>query len=148
MKKFSFSLQRLLNYKEQVFDSESAVLAEMNAVLRNLIKERDGLLKDRQKRAEDFEQLSANGTTPLEMTMHQNYLRRLREELAQKEQQIELQRRAAEKQAAKVFEIKVEISTMEKLKERKLEEYNYQDQKAQELFIEEFVSNAKATAEQ
>jgi hypothetical protein len=40
----------------------------------------------------------------------------------------------------------MEIQTIEKLKENKLDEYNYLDRKEQELFIEEFVSNTKATA--
>jgi flagellar biosynthesis chaperone FliJ len=61
--------------------------------------------------------------------------------------QIALQQEAVERQMEKVREAKLEISSIEKLRERKLEEYNYLDNKAQEQFIEEFVSTAKAMSE-
>jgi hypothetical protein len=57
-----------------------------------------------------------------------------------------MQQKAIEKQEERVRETKMEIQAIEKLKEHKIEEYNHLDRKEQELFIEEFVSNAKATA--
>lgn len=146
MKKFAFSLQRLLDYTTQLLDIERATLADMNAVLRGFISELEAMREEYARRSREYAAKSAEGTTPLGMEMHKNYLTSLDEQIHNKEAQIEMQRRVVEKQTDKVRETNIEISTMEKLRENKLEEYNKLDQKEQELFIEEFVSNAKAKA--
>lgn len=146
MKKFSFSLQRLLNYTEQLLDVERATLADMNAVLRGFINELEDMRRERVRISLEYAEKNAAGTTPNDMQMYRNYLRNLDEEIFNKEIQIEMQRRVVSKQEDKVREVNMEIKTMGSLREKKLEEYNYMDAKEQELFIEEFVSNAKATA--
>lgn len=145
MKKFSFSLQRLLGYKEQLLDAERAVLADMNAVLNRLIAERDDMQRQQAERCELLRQKALEGMSAIEMETHKNYLTALDFSIRQKKQQIEMQRAAIDRQTDKVREVKLEISSMEKLRERKLEEYNYTAAKEEELFIEEFVSYAKAT---
>lgn len=146
MKKFAFSLQRLLNYKEQVLDVERATLADMNAVLRGFIEELEAMREEYVRRSRQNAQKAAEGTTPADMEMRRNYLLRLDGQIHDKTIQIEMQRRVVEKQTDKVRETNIEISTMEKLREKKLEEYNALDQKEQELFIDEFVNNARAQA--
>jgi len=147
MKKFSFSLQKLLHYKEQVLDVERTVLADMNAVLNALTAERDKMTCERGERVRWLRKKTASGIAAIEMESHKNFLTSLDFAIKNKEQQIKLQRAAVEKQQDKVREVKVEISTMEKLRERKLEEYNYKAQKADELFIEEFVSYGKSASQ-
>lgn len=146
MKKFSFSLQRLLRYKEQVFDIEQSILADMNAVMHQMKDALEHLQREHVTRSKEFNEKAASGTTVVEMQRHKHYMTTVDEAIVQKKLQIELQKQAIDKQTDKVREAKIEISTMEKLKEKKLEEYNHLATKAQELFIEEFVSNAKATA--
>lgn len=146
MKRFSFSLQRMLDYTMQVLDIERASLADMNAVLRGFQNELEQMKAEYVRRAAEYERIKIEGTTPLDMRMHINYLRKLDEDIHDKTVQIEMQQKVVDKQTDKVRGVKIEISTMEKLREHKLEEYNYLDNKEQELFIEEFVSNKKATA--
>lgn len=145
MKKFAFSLQRLLDYTRQLLDIERATLADMNAVLRNFRSELELMKAEYARRAAEFEQLKTEGMTPLDMRTHVNYLRKLDEDIHDKTVQIEMQQKVVDKQTDKVRGVNIEISTMDNLRERKLEEYNYLDNKEQELFIEEFVSNKKAT---
>lgn len=146
MKKFAFSLQRLLDYTTQMLDIERATLADMNAVLRGFIEELEALRAEYAMRGREYAEKAAEGTTPLEMRMRRDYLTSLDDRIHSKQVQIEMQRKVVEKQTDKVRDTKMEISTMEKLRENKLDEYNALDQKEQELFIEEFVSNAKAKA--
>lgn len=146
MKKFSFSLQKLLDYREQMLEAERTILADMNAILNGLIQEREELQQQQTDRSAQLRELTAGGISAMEMETHKNYLTMLDFTIRQKRQQIELQRRAIDQQTDKVREAKIEISTMEKLRERKLEEYNYGVQKAEEQMIEEFVSNARAVA--
>lgn len=145
-KKFSFSLQRLLSYKEQVFGVEQGVLAEMNARLTGLQQELADLELALRQGADEFNQQAAQGVSAMEIMQHKTYLGSLNESILQKKWEIKLQRQAIDRQTDKVREAKIEISTMEKLKEKKLEEYNYQENKAQELFIEEFISNKRVSA--
>ena len=52
----------------------------------------------------------------------------------------------AEKRREAMVEAKKETSSIEKLKEKKLEAYHKEEAKSEELFIEEFVSSTRAHA--
>ncbi|MDR2908267.1 MAG: flagellar export protein FliJ [Oscillospiraceae bacterium] len=146
MKKFSFSLQRLMGYKEQILDVEITVLADMNAALNGFLAELSELESQHEQRGALLREKARAGISAVELETHKNYLTSLDFSIKQKKQQIKMQRMAIDKQMDKVREAKVEISTMEKLREKKLEEYNYAARKAEELMIEEFVSFSR-TAE-
>ena len=146
MKKFSFSLQRLLDYREQVLEAERNTLAEMNAVMRQFVKELAEMEEDRANRKQELREVAAKGTGPYELQRHNTYLRSLDEDIHNKRVQIEMQQRVIDRQEERVREAIMEIQAIEKLKEHKVEEYEYLDRKEQELFIEEFVSNARATS--
>jgi len=147
MKKFIFSLQKLLDYKIQVLDAERATLADMNAVLRGFEDELEAFQAERARRSREYQERIATGVTPVDMEMYRNYLRTLDDAIFQKEVQIDMQRKVIDKQMDKVRETNMDISIIEKLKENKLEEYNHLDRKEQELFIEEFVTNKKVMSE-
>ena len=55
-------------------------------------------------------------------------------------------RRKEEKKRQEVVDAKIDTSSIEKLKEHKLEDYNKAVQKAEEVLIDEFVSSARARA--
>ena len=143
MKKFTFSLERLLSYKEQVFEAELTALAEMRALLASLEEELERLRAEGAQRAAEFRAKAQRGIPVAEAQSHKRYMTMLDAAIAQQQQQIEMQRQAAERQAEKVRQAKIEISAMEKLRERKLEEHNQGAAKAEEVFIDEFVANAK-----
>jgi len=147
MKKFNFSLQKLLDYKEQLFDVERTILGDMHAALNGMLEERDEMRRQHTGRSAELREKMIAGISAIEMETHKNFLTMLDFSIKQKEQQIELQRKAIDKQTDKVKEAKIELSTIEKLKERKLEDYNYEANKAEQAFIEEFVSNKKATSQ-
>lgn len=146
-KRFSFSLQRLLDFKEQLFEIERTILSDMNAVLGRLNGELSALYREHRGKSAEFVTRSAMGMTSPEIMSHKNYLRFIEESIEEKRKQIELQRQAIDRQMDKVREAKIEISSIEKLREKKLEEYNYLDNKAQEQFIEEFVSHTRVAAQ-
>lgn len=147
MKKFSFSLQRLLDYRKQMLDLERSKLANVNAALRSFEDELAAFKDERVRRARDYQDAIIEGLTPLDMEIYRNYLRTLDDNIFHKGVQVDMQRKVVEKQMDKVRETNMEITIMEKLKENRLAEYNYLDQKEQELFIEEFVTNKKVTGD-
>lgn len=144
MKKFNFSLQKLLNYKEQLLENEKNILGDMRALLTKMEEECELLKAERILRVAEYNRQAADGILPSEIQRHKVYLKALDESIEQKLLQIEMQKHAVDKQMDVVRAAKVEISTMEKLKEKKLEEYNYISSKADESFIEEFISNQRA----
>ena len=146
MKKFFFPLQNLMNFKEQILESERLVLGEMNAVLARLTEELARMLRERKERNELLIQESSNGILRYELAVHKNYLNALDFEIQQKYIQIDLQSEAIDRQTDKVRQAKMEVSTIEKLRERKQEEYRYQAMKADEQFIDEFVNNTGASS--
>lgn len=146
MKQFRFSLEKLLRYKEQLLDVERGVLAEMNARLAQLQRELEQLQNAFHGGSRDLNRKYAEGITPVEIIRHKTYLHDLAEGIIQRQREIELQQQAIDRQIGRVREAKIEISTIEKLKEKKLEEYSYLAAKAEEQVIEEFVSNQKAMA--
>jgi len=143
MKKFTFSLQRLLGYKEQLFEAELTALGEMRAVLADLEEELERMQAEGEQRASQFRAKAQRGMPIMEAQSHKRYMTVLDAAIMQKLQQIEMQKNAVERQAEKVRQAKIDISAMEKLRERKLEQYKQDAAKAEEIFIEEFVTNAK-----
>jgi flagellar FliJ protein len=146
-KRFSFSLQKLMNYKEQLLESERLVLTEMNAVLRRFREDLQRLFDEHAEKSRELNEKLVTGTTPYEIMAHKNYLSHLEELIRDKQRQISLQEQAVDRQMDKVKEAKQEISALEKLREKRYSEYSYKESKAEEQFIEEFVSNARATSE-
>jgi flagellar FliJ protein len=127
-----------------MFETERNILAEMNAVLARLQTELEQMQSEHMQRVKELNEKAAEGMLPAEMQTHKYYLVVLDEEILKKIGQIELQQRAIDKQMDVVREARLEISTIEKLKERKLDEYNYMAMKEHEQFIEEFVTNQRA----
>jgi len=148
MKKFSFSLEKLLRYREQLFQAEQIVLRDMRAALAQMEAALEAMRLDRKRRTQEYREKLEQIMIASEMELHQAYMRILDENIIQKHRQIQLQQMAIDKQIDKVREAKVEISTIEKLKEKKLDEYNYLAGKENELFIEEFISTQKAMSAQ
>jgi flagellar FliJ protein len=84
------------------------------------------------------------GITIPEMDIHQKYMKLLDGYIDQKLAQIRFQQVVIDKQVERVREAKIEISTIEKLREKKLEEYNHIALKKAEEFIEEYVTTQTA----
>lgn len=144
MKKFQFSLEKLLRYKKQLFDAERTVLADMNARLTRLNQELAQLNDTLSEGADTLRKRYTEGISATEIIQHKIYLNSVGESILQKEREIIFQQQAIDRQAEKIREAKIELSTIEHLKEKKLEEYTYLENKLHDQFIEEYVSTQKA----
>ena len=146
MKKFRFSLETVLDYKQQALD---ALRAEHGAVLAQVRAQEavvEGLEKEHRQVDEEFSQCKLEGITVLEALNYEQYLRALEREIAGERRKLETLRRREEQKRSQVLEARKETATIEKLKEHKLEDYRKAEQKEEEQRIEEFVSTARAMA--
>ncbi|MEY8402910.1 flagellar export protein FliJ [Oscillospiraceae bacterium 44-34] len=146
MKRFRFSLETVLDYKQQALD---ALRAEHGAVLvrvRAQEKVIEGLEEEYRQADGDFTRRKLEGINILDALNYEQYLRSLERKLREEYQKLESLRRIEEQKRTQVVEARKETATIEKLREHKLEDYRKAEQKAEEQRIEEFVSTTRAMA--
>ena len=146
MKKFRFSLETVLDYKQQALDS---LRAEHGAILARVRAQEQAVqaLEEEHRRADDeFTQRKLEGINVLDALNFEQYLRAVERRLQTEHQKLEALERQEEKKRSQVVEARKETATIEKLKEHKLEDYRKAVQKSEETMIEEFVSTTRAMA--
>ena len=146
MKKFRFSLETVLDYKNQALD---AIRAEHGAILARVRAQEavvEGLEEEYRQTDQEFTRRKLEGLTVLDAMNYEQYLRSLEREIQEEYRKLAKLRRQEEQKRAQVVEARKETATIEKLKEHKLEDYRKAEQKDQEQQIEEFVSSTRATA--
>ena len=146
MKKFKFSLDSVLSYKQQVLDAlkgeHAAILAQVRAQEAVL----EAVWQEYRDCNEEYSQRKAEGMTITDALVYQNGLRVLERNIQRETDKLEELRRTEEKKRQEVVDAKIDTSSIEKLKEHKLEDYNKAVQKDEEKLIDEFVSSAQARA--
>ncbi|NMA79248.1 MAG: FliJ family protein, partial [Clostridiales bacterium] len=90
----------------------------------------------------EFRQRAMNAVTPQEIKVAKGYIATLQENIREIDRQILNAQDRVEQQIQVVVEATKEVSSLEKLEEGQLDEYNKMTMKQEELFIEEFVSNS------
>ena len=146
MKKFRFSLETVLDYKNQALDALRAEHGAILAQVRAQEKVIEDLEEEYRQADSDFTRRKLEGLTVLEALNYEQYLRALEREIMTERRKLENLRRREEQKRSQVVEARKETATIEKLKEHKLEDYRKAEQKEEEQRIEEFVSTARAMA--
>ncbi|SHJ30559.1 flagellar export protein FliJ [Parasporobacterium paucivorans] len=143
MKKFHFSLDSVLRFKEQVLDSlkneHARTLARVSKTEQEL-KE----LKDRHwENATRFNENKKNGATIMEMRSTEAYLQVLDRRIEMAAKELEILKAQEQEKRRLVIEANKETASIGRLREKKLEQYLKEVRKKEEIFMEEFVSNAR-----
>ncbi len=146
MKKFKFSLDSVLSYKQQVLES----LQGEHAVILAQVREQEGVLERTWQNYRDcdaeYRQRKAEGITITDAMVYQNGLRVLERDIQRETDKLEELRKKEEAKRQEVVDAKIDTSSIEKLKEKKLDLYNKEVAKSEEVLIDEFVSSARARA--
>jgi len=146
VKKFKFTLDTVLAYKQQVLDA----LQGEHAVLLAKVREQEEVLESVQQRYRDYNQeyreRSEQGISILDATLYQNGLRVLERDIQRETETLRRLREQEEKKREEVVEAKKDTSSLEKLKDKKLDQYQKSVAKAEELLIDEFVSATRINA--
>ena len=143
MKKFRFPLDTVLSYKQQVLDAlrgeHAAILAEVHTQEEWV----EHLWQEYRAYSEEYRQRSAEGLVMTEALMYQTGLRSIEREIQRETEKLDALRAKEEAKRAEVVEAKKETSSIEKLREKKLEGYNKAVQKSEEALIDEFVTTKR-----
>ena len=148
MKKFRFSLETVLDYKQQVLDALRIEHAAAQAKARAQEERLRSLERQHEELDAEFSQRKLEGITILDAMKYEQYLRSMERQIQEETERLEELRAQEEAKREQVVEAKKETSAIEKLREKKLESYNKAMQKSEEAMIDELVSTKRVMAAQ
>lgn len=141
MKKFSFSLQKVLEIKEQLLDNFKIELSSLNNDLKNTNEAIDNMKHQFRDINQEFVDKSRISISVGEMTYYKLLMESIYKKIEVKEGEKKEIIGKIEDKRQEIINMNKEISSLEKLKEKELEKHNKAVEKSEEIFIEEFVSN-------
>lgn len=140
MKKFEFSLGHILDYRERLLDEEKGALQRIKA-------ERDAIEESIRRLEREFAEASLKmvkaqmeGTTIVEIRKIGAQLDNIRMQQEQLKKELKEAELKVEHQMKVVIAANQEVSKLDKLQERQLEEYRHDVNKAEEDRVDEFVA--------
>ena len=148
MKRFQFTLDKLYDYKDQVLSKEKNDLAGLRSDRARMFSEKEELEDRLRCSGEEFARKAAIGMTITEMTMFKDFHKSLEEQIREKDEEISEKEGQIARQLNVVIEASKDVNSLERLREKQLEEYNFRAAKAEEQFIEEFVTNSAFRAKE
>ena len=137
MKKFKFTLGRMLDYKDQLLTEEKNKLAVVRKRQSDLEQRIDSLENESCRISEAMNRGQKKGIAVFQLVAFQAQRDNIRQQVGQDLKLVLLE---VQKQTSAVVLATQEVSKLEKLQEKQLEAYRKGVAKAEELFIEEFVS--------
>ena len=146
MKKLQFSLDTVLDYKQQVLTS---LQSEHGAILLRVRQQEEVLEQTEHAHRElneEFTRRRAEGISIKDALMLESGLRVLERDIDREAQKLLALQKQEEKKRDEVIEAKKETSSLEMLRDKKLEQYRKEEAKQDELFIEEIVTTARVMA--
>lgn len=142
MKKFKFSLDKLKDYRNQILEKEKNDLARLRREQQQLLDNIAALRSRLEQSQDDFIEKSRQGMSVTQVMFTKNYQQSLSEQIKQLEKDsAELDGRI-QKQLTVVVEASKDVTSLDKLEEKQLDEYKFLEAKAQEQFVSEYVLNS------
>lgn len=140
MKKFVFSLERMLTYQVQNLDKEKSILGRLTAEKDWLETRKSEMQTSNAAIRREMEQQERNGTTVFVLKGYYSMLESGRRQLEMLEGQLAVITAKMEQQQKAVLAASQEVKKLEKLKETQLEEYRRNEAKEQQEIIAEHVA--------
>lgn len=146
MKKFAFALDKVLEFKRQYEDSirneHAAIMHEIRLQEERFaeLSAKDKEIRDQMRREQEA------GCQILRIHTFEGYLEYLKGEMFRVTQRLKNLRFQEEQKRRELIAAKTDTTSIDKLKDKKLQEYNYLAQKEQEQLIEEFVNHGLMAA--
>ncbi len=146
MKKFKFSLEKILQLKEQILKNLKNDLSFLQMALKEKEAEIQDLWSKYYKTDNEYKEKSSKSIMPYEIAQYKDYMTYITNMIKKKEEEKSVILKKIEAKKQEIINMNIEISTLEKLKDKKLAKYNYKVQKMEEILIEEFVSNSTSVS--
>ena len=148
MKKFQFTLQKLMDFRQQELDRQKNTLSALQADLQRIYAEKEQLIKQVEEFSAELETVCRQGAQAFEISVRKRYIVTLQQEIHAKDASAARKQEEINKQLGVVVEATKDVRALEKLEEKQLEDYKAAANKENEQFIEEFVSGQSIRAAQ
>lgn len=142
MKKFVFSLEKVLGLKNQMLDVLINEQIQLQNQLKLIEQEIEDLKSIQNQCNEELIELLSTGICSQQIMSYKIYFSSLGQQIVAAMKRRNIWEDAVKRKKDELITMKSEISGYEKLKEKQKETYRVANQKAQELVIEEFVSQS------
>ncbi len=142
MKAFTFSLEKMYNYKEQILNVEKNTLAQLRAK-RDEISDKINYLEESrvQKKAEMSEKTST-GMSVFDLQSYNFMIENMQKQIKVLKEELKKQEILVEKQVEVVKLANMDMTSLEKLESKQRENYNKEVSKQNSEEILEIVTNA------
>lgn len=141
MKKFQFSLSKVLDYKDQVLEKEKNHLANLHAKKARIDQCIDDFQVEFEAVNQRFTKETAQGISVIQIKTFEFQLQSIRLQIKQLKNEQNALAQSIEKQIQVVIEASQEVTGLDKLEEKQRMEYNIEQAKGNEAQIAEFVSS-------
>lgn len=146
MKKFQFSLNKVLDYKQQVLDETKT---EHRSILEQIGRQEE-ILQEVQLQFhsanENYTHKKVTGITIANVRSYETGLTVLTDKIVREEKKLEDLRRLEAEKRDQVVEGRKDTASLEILRNKKLDLYRKEEQKREERFIDELIGQEKAIA--
>ena len=140
MRKFQFTLQKLMDFRQQELDRQKNTLSALQSDLQRIYAEKEQLIRQVEQFSFELDEICRQGAQAFEISVRKRYIVTLQQEIHAHDASAALKQQEINKQLGVVVEATKDVRTLEKLEEKQLEEYKAAATKENEQFIEEFVS--------
>ncbi|MCR5007749.1 MAG: flagellar FliJ family protein [Oribacterium sp.] len=141
MKKFQYNLQSVLEYKQRILDD----LKEQYALRMKFVEEKKLEIQNLRAKADaltvEFDEVKKTGAAIEKFLMYSSMIDNLDKQVEIEKEALKILQANADKKKDEVVAANIDVNKFVKLKEKKQMIYKAQEQKDQEAFIDEFVSN-------
>lgn len=146
MKKFKFSLQKVLEYNTHIQRKEKEILAELRAEYYELERKLEKLIQEYELNKLNYLTKCAKGTSITSVATMLRYIEVIEKRIQELKKIMAEKKLLIDKQIEKLVQVSKDKVTAEKLRDSKLEAYKTAERKSEENSIEEFISFINSTA--
>lgn len=141
MKKFTFSLDKVLSYKTQVEKNLQSEHARCVQATAKKEREIDALEDEHSRFCSEYEQMKQKGASVNRLCIFEEYLQSLADKIRGERISLIYLRRMEEAKRLEVVAARKETASIGALRKKRIREYDKALQKEEERLVEEFVSN-------
>ncbi len=142
--KFRFSLEALLNLREQRLEALKEELALLISSLREAEAELQGLRKRRAWYMEEFKERQRQGLSSLEILYYEDFLSDLEDKIHRQRMRVEELKKGIERKRQEIIVASQELKMVQKLRQRRWAEFVKESRRQEGLMLDEFGMRRKA----
>ncbi len=139
MKKFAFSLERMQRYKKQMVDKEKQILAALQKQKADIIGNIEHLEQFEIQQTHQLQQRQIAGMQAQQLAGYSYFSQNIRTQIASLRNELEQLQPRIDAQIEVVKNVSQELKSIDKLEEKKLEEYQLEVARAENEQLTEYI---------